>query len=124
MEIELASDKENHRAHGVNTGVAPSFAFGGLEQTIECFEEAIGLPSLRPSHDAVEVVADHLGDILHRLDFGAHNIGTPLRQQARHDIDLFAIKNFAQLLTVQPNKHHISVLNSSHHKRRKAWKNW
>ena len=102
MEIQFARDKEYHGAHGMNAVVATRAAFGRLEQTIEGFEEAIGLPSLRPSHDAVEVSADHFGHFLHRLNFGAHDIGTPLRQQVRYDIDLLALKNLSQLLAVQP----------------------
>lgn len=102
MEIELASDQEYHRAHGVNAGVATRTTFGGLEQTIERFEETVGLPSLRPGDDTVEVIADHLGNLLHGFDFGAHDMGTPLRQQGRKDIDLFARENLTQLFTVQP----------------------
>ena len=102
LEVEFASDEEYHRAHGVDVGVTPRLAFSRLEQTIECFEEAIGLPSLSPRHDAVEVATNHFRDLLHRPDFGAHDIGAPLCQQGRDDIDLFALKNFSKLLAVQP----------------------
>lgn len=37
MEIELASDEKNHRAHGANAVVAACFAFGCLKQTIDLF---------------------------------------------------------------------------------------
>ena len=49
MEIQVACDKKYHCAHGVAAGVTTRLAFGSLEQTIECFEEAISLSSLCPS---------------------------------------------------------------------------
>lgn len=58
LEIELACDEEYHRAHGVDVGVTPRFTFGRLEQTIERFEEAVGLPSVSPRHDAVAIIRD------------------------------------------------------------------
>ena len=36
------------------------------------------LAGLGPGNDAVEVLADHPGDLLHRLDLGAQDIGAPL----------------------------------------------
>ncbi len=69
LKIELASDEKYHCAHGVNAGVATRLTFGRLKQTIEGFEETVGLPSLCPSHDAVEMAANHFSDLLHRLNF-------------------------------------------------------
>ena len=101
-EIEFASDEEDHRTHRVDVGVAARTALGSLKQAIECFEKAIGLPGLRPSHDAFEMGADHPSDLFHRLDLGAQHIGTPLPKQGRNNIDLFAVENLAQLFAVQP----------------------
>ena len=53
MEIKFAGDKEDHGAHGFQGGVAPRLTFGRLEQPIEGFKEAIGLPSFGPRHDAL-----------------------------------------------------------------------
>jgi len=102
LKIELASNEEYHRSHGIEIGVAVGFPFGCLEQSIERFDEAIGLSGLSPSHDAVEVVADHFGDLFHGFDFGTHDIGTPLLQHGRNDIDLFAFENVPQLLFIKP----------------------
>ena len=65
LEVEFASDEEDHRAHGLETGVAERPAFGRLEQPIESFEEGIGLPSLGPRHDSLEMLMDHSGHIVH-----------------------------------------------------------
>lgn len=102
VEIELPRDKEDDRAHGMNAGIATGFTFGRLEQPIERFEESVGLAGLCPSHDAVEMIADHSGDLLHWFDLGSHHVGTPLREHGGHDIDLFAVEDFAQLFTVEP----------------------
>ena len=102
MEIEFAFDQEYHGAHGVDAGIATGLAFGSLKQTIERFQESVGLPCLRPSDDAVEVIANQLGNPLHGFDLGTHDIGTPMRQQGRNDIDLLAIKDLPQLLAIQP----------------------
>lgn len=102
LKIELASDEEYHRSHGIEIGVAVGFPFGCLEQSIECFDEAIGLSGLSPSHDSVEVVADHFGDLFHGFDFGTHDIGTPLLQHGGNDIDLLALENVPQLLLIKP----------------------
>ena len=66
--------------HGLEAGVTARFSFGGLEQAVEGFDEAAGLAGPRPSDDAVKMVSNHGGDVLHGLDFGAHDIGAPLRE--------------------------------------------
>lgn len=101
-EIELTGDEEDNGSHGIDAGVAAGFAFCRLKQSVECFEKPTGLPSLRPCHDAIQMVADHFGHRLHRFNFGSHNIGTPLCQQGRDDVDLFALEDFPQLFTVGP----------------------
>src|SRR3989338_2468714 len=102
MKIEFASDEKYHRAHGVDAGIATCLAFGSLEQTIERFEESVGLPGLPPSQVSVEMATDRFCRLLHLFDFGAHDIGTPLRQQSRDDVNLLALKNLSQLFAVQP----------------------
>ena len=47
-EVELASDEEDDRANGLEATVAAGLALGGLEQPVEGFQEAVGLPGLRP----------------------------------------------------------------------------
>ena len=101
-EVEFTGKQEDHDADRGKPAVATRFALGGLEQAVQGFQEAIGLTSLRPGDDALEVVADHLGDILHRFDLGTHDVGTPLPEQVGDDVDLFAIEDLAQLLTVHP----------------------
>lgn len=82
MEIKFAGDKEDHGAHGFQGGVAPRLAFGRLEQPIGGFKEAIGLPSMGPRHDALEVLTDHFGHGLHRFRLGPHDVGPPLLHSA------------------------------------------
>src|ERR1017187_6165728 len=103
LKVELASNEEYHRSHGVDVGVAVGFSFGGLEQSIDRFDEAIGLSGLSPSHDAVEMIADHLGDLFHGFDFGTHDIGTPLFQHGGNHIDLLAFEDVPQLLFIKPS---------------------
>src|SRR3989338_372061 len=102
VEIEFPGNQEYHCSHGVDTVVATRLTFSSLEQTVERFKEAIGLPGLRPSHDAIEMVANHFSDLLHRINLGTHDIGAPLCQQVGNDIDLFTFKNLSKLFAVQP----------------------
>ena len=60
------------------------------------------MPGLSPSGDALEMVEDHLGDLLHGLDFGAPHIGAPALEHGGYNIDLLAVKDVAQLLAVEP----------------------
>ena len=93
-EVEFSCDKEEHSAHGCEPGVSAGFAFGGLEESVECLDVAFGLPGLGPCDDAVEVFADHPGNSLHWFDFGAHDVGAPVPEQGRDDVDLPALEDF------------------------------
>ena len=42
-EVEFSSDEEEHGAHGGEPGVAAGLAFGGLEEAVVRFNEAVGL---------------------------------------------------------------------------------
>ena len=79
-EVEFAGDQEEHGAHGGEAYEAAGLALGCLEQAVYGFDKAVGLTSLRPRHDAVEMTTNHLCDFLHGLDLRAHHVGTPLIQ--------------------------------------------
>lgn len=102
LEIEFASEEKDHRAHGLDTRVVPSLPFGRLKQPVEGFEEAIGLPRLRPRHDPIEVLTDHSGYVLHRNSLGSHHVRAPLLEHGRHHMDLFAGQDLTPLFPVQP----------------------
>ena len=95
-EVELAGNEEQHGAHCGKAGVAAGFAFGRLEEAIEGLDEAVGLTSLGPGDDAVEASADHVGDVLHRRDLGAQDIGAPPLEHGGDDVDLLAVEDGAQ----------------------------
>ena len=101
-EVELAGNEEQHGAHCGKTGVAAGFTFGRLEEAIEGLDEAVGLTSLGPGDDAVEVSADHAGDVLHRRDLGAQDIGAPVLEHGGDDVDLLAVEDGAQAFAVEP----------------------
>src|SRR5215467_13564294 len=101
-EVEFSGNEEEHSAHGLETRVAPGFAFGGLEEAVQRLDVAVGLPSLRPGDDAVEVLADHPGNLLHRLDFGAQDVGAPLLEHGADDVALLAVEDVAQMLAIEP----------------------
>ena len=101
-EVELSRNEEEHGTHGREAGVAARLALGGLEETVQGFDEAVGLAGLGPGNDAVEVKADHSGDLLHRLDLGAQHVGGPLLEQTGDDADLLAVEDFAQVLAIEP----------------------
>src|SRR4029077_21146422 len=82
--------------------VSAGFSLCGLEQSVDGFDEAIGLAGLGPGGDAVEMLADHGSDLLHGLDLGAHDVAAPLSQHGRYDIDLLAIEDVAQLFVIEP----------------------
>ena len=93
LEIQLASDEEYQRPHGVDVGTAAGFPFRGLEQSIERIDEANGLSGLNSGSDAIKVTVDHFGDLFHRFDFGAHDIAAPLLQHGSNDIELLAFED-------------------------------
>src|SRR6202035_4529174 len=99
-EIELAGDEEQHGSHGFEAGVPARLALGSLKQAVDGFNEAIGLARLGPRDDAVEMTKDHACDVLHGLDLGMHDAGAPPAQHLGEHIDLLAIENLAQLLSV------------------------
>lgn len=82
--------------------VSAGFTFGGLEQSVDCFDEAVGLACLGPSDDAIEMLADHGGDVLHGIDLGAHDVGAPLSEHCGYDVDLLAVEDVAQLFAIEP----------------------
>src|SRR5262245_57111310 len=43
LEIELAGNQEEDCFHGLQAGVSARLSFGGLEQSIDGFDEAVGL---------------------------------------------------------------------------------
>ena len=57
---------------------------------------------MHPGEDAVEMTADHLGDILHRLDFGAQQVGAPGVQEPGDDGGLLAGQDVMQLFAIVP----------------------
>src|SRR5690606_35546945 len=65
-------------------------------------EKTIGLARLRPGDDAFEMPAHESGDLLHRLDLGAHHAAAPVLERAAHDVDLLATEDLAQPLLVGP----------------------
>ena len=101
-EVEFSCDKEENGPHGCEARVAAGLAFGGLEEAIQGFDEAVGLPGLGPRHDAFEMRAYHLGDILHRRDLGAQDVGAPCLEHGGDNVDLLAVEDVTQMLAVQP----------------------
>jgi len=52
-EVQLAGDQKEDRADSGHAFESSSATFRGLEQTIESFQEAIGLPGLRPGNSSL-----------------------------------------------------------------------
>ena len=102
LEVQTSGDQKDDRPDRGNASEATCTPLGGLEQTVDGLQEAVGLARLRPCHDALQMRADHLGHVLHRIDFGAHHASAPMLQHGAHNIDLFAIEDLAQLLLVDP----------------------
>lgn len=101
-EVELSGDEEQDSAHGFEASVSSCLAFGGLKQAVDGLDKTIGLTRLSPGNDAVEMSTNQSHHVLHLFDLRAHDVGAPLLQHLGHDIDLLALENVAQLLTVQP----------------------
>jgi hypothetical protein len=101
-EVEPSGDEQDHGFHRLEAGVSTRLALGGLKEAVNGFDEAIGLTGLGPSGDAIEMSADHDGDVLHGVDVGARHIGAPLFQHGGYDVNLLAIENVTQLLSIEP----------------------
>lgn len=102
MEIEFSGNQEDDGLDGGEANEAAGASFSRLKQTIEGFEEAVGLAGLRPSDDALHVAAHGRGHLFHGLDLAAHHAGASVFKHAAHNVDLLAIKDLAQLLLVEP----------------------
>ncbi len=57
-EVEFACDEKQDRSHGFEASVSARLALGGLKQSVDGFDEAVGLAALGPGDDAVEVSAN------------------------------------------------------------------
>ena len=101
-EVQLSGDQEDHgpdRGHAREAAVA---TFRRLEKAVYRFEKSIGLARLRPRHNALQVIAHHRRNRLHRLDLRAHHAGAPVPEHRAHHVDLLALEDLAQLLLVDP----------------------
>ena len=101
-EVEFSCNEEEDGAHSCESRVAAGLAFGGLEEAVERFDEAVGLAALCPGDDPVEVLSDHTGDVLHRRDLGPQDVCAPLLEHGGDDVDLLTVKNFAQMFAIEP----------------------
>lgn len=101
-EVELACQQEDDRSGRAQPTVSAGLSFGGLKKAIQCLQETVGLAALNPGCNAIEVTTDHARHGLHRLDLRAHHVGAPLRQHPAHDMNLLALKDFSELLAIQP----------------------
>ena len=102
VEVEFADDQGDDGLDGGQARETASAALGGLEQAVDGLQESVGLTGLRPSHDALQVAAHEGGDLLHRLDLGAHDADAPMGEHGAHHVDLLALQDLAQLLLVEP----------------------
>jgi hypothetical protein len=102
LKVEFASDQEQNGLDGGEPDEASSASFGGLEQSVDSLQKAVGLTGLGPSDDAFEMAAYHRGDLFHGLDLGAHDASAPMAKGLAHDIDLPPIEDLAQLLFIDP----------------------
>lgn len=76
--IEFSRDEEEGCVHSRKSRVASGLAFGGQEEAVEHFGEAVGLVALCPSDDAGEVLLEPAGDIIPRRDLRLQDVGAPL----------------------------------------------
>lgn len=102
LEVQPAGDEEDDRPDGGRPIEAAGSPLGGLEQAVDGFQESVGLTGLRPGHDALQMAAHKRGNLLHRVDLGAHDADVPVLDRGAHDVDLFSVQDLAQLLLVDP----------------------
>jgi hypothetical protein len=60
--VELPSDEEENGSHGLEASVSARPSLGGLEQSVDGFDEAVGLAGLGPGDDAIEMLTYHGGE--------------------------------------------------------------
>ena len=101
-EVDLACNQAQHSAYSFEVRVAASTSFGGLKRAVVGFQEPVGLTRLGSGNNGRQLLADHTGDVLHRLDLRARHVRAPLFKHRADNVDLFAIKDVAQLLAIQP----------------------
>lgn len=101
-EVEFACDHEDLRSDRLDACEAPGVALGELEQVADSFQKSVGLACLRTGHDTLQMRADHSVYILHRINLEALHASAPMFQHGAHDIDLFALEDFARLILLDP----------------------
>jgi len=102
-EVELARDQEDNGANSFEFAIATRLAFGSLEQAVDGFKETVCLTCPSPGNDAFHVISDHVRNVLHVSDLGAHDIVAPLFEHLAHHVDLLPIEYLAQLLLIHPS---------------------
>src|SRR5512147_1617154 len=95
-EVEFTGDQEDDRADGRQPAIAACFAFGGLKQPVQRFEEAVGHSAPCPGDDALQMTTDDTGNLFHGLDLRAHEVRAPLPEHVTDDVDLLAVEYLAQ----------------------------
>lgn len=60
------------------------------------------LAGVDPGEDALEMIADHLGNLFHRLDLRAQYIAPQAIEEPTHDVRLLAGESVPQLLAIMP----------------------
>lgn len=99
-EVEFASEKDDYCAIGGQAAIVARLALGGLEEPVECFQEAIGHSSTRTGDDAFQMTANQLRDNNHGFGIGSHDICAPLLEHGAYDINLLTVENCAQIFLV------------------------
>ena len=74
MELEFSGDQEDDGLDGCETREPARTALGCLEQAVDGLQKSMGLARLGLGHDALQMGADHLGDLLHFEDRGETNV--------------------------------------------------
>lgn len=81
-QIEFAAEEEDACAVVLEAAETSGGGLDGLDAGVEAFGEGVGDAMDEIVEQAVEMGGEGAGDLLERLQFGAHHLGVPLRVEA------------------------------------------
>ena len=101
-EIELGGDQSDNRRGSRHAHESVGEALAGLPRSIEGLQVAAGLSYRSAGHDALQIVAREVSDLVHRVALGAIAAGAPMLKHGTRDVEMLAPENLVQLLYVRP----------------------
>ena len=75
LEVEFSGYQKDNRAQGRGSAITARLSLGSLKQSVQGFDETVGLARSGPGDNTFHMITDHPGHAFHGLDFGSIHVG-------------------------------------------------